>query len=190
MFFHYCGKQIKDHELFCPYCGKNIEVNKESETSFPKAPKEKRRGLLHLLIALFLFLLFIGGAIKIISVNLSRKANENIIGIWTVDVEKTDSANDLSLQYAFGSGIRYGYEMVLNKDGTASWSIGIGNGGEGTYTIQDSAGKLNYIDYEDKTEKTVALSILEESGNDYILMEYDGYTLYWTKKDETAKPLQ
>lgn len=118
----------------------------------------------------------------------SLDPNESIIGIWTIDTEKTNSSNNLSLQDAFGTGIGYGYEMVLNEDGTASWYIGIGNGGDGTYSIQNTTGEINYLDYETKQENSVALSITQESGKEYILMEYGDYILYWIKKDETAEP--
>lgn len=112
----------------------------------------------------------------------------NLVGCWTIDTQKTNSSNSSSLQGAFGTGIGYGYEMVLNEDGTASWYIGIGNGGDGTYAIQNTAGEIKYLDYETKKENTVALSITQESGKDYILMEYGDYILYWIKKDKTAEP--
>lgn len=116
-------------------------------------------------------------------------SSPNLVGCWTIDTQKTNSSNALSLQGAFGTGISYGYEMVLNEDGNASWYIGIGNGGDGTYTIQNTTGEINYLDYETKQENSVALSITQESGKEYILMEYGDYILYWIKKDETAEPV-
>ena len=115
---------------------------------------------------------------------------ENLTGDWTVDVEKTNSSNTLSLHDTFGSGIRYGYEMILKEDGTASWYIGIGNGGEGTYSFPNNTGKLSYLDYQTETEKIVTLSILQESGKNYILMEYQDYMLYWIKKDDIETPVE
>lgn len=107
---------------------------------------------------------------------------EKVVGTWEVDSEKTNAKNDLSLQMMFGSGIKYGDELILNEDGTASWYIGIGNGGSGTYVLDGSTVILTYVDYEEQDERAMTLRNLEEAGKSYILMNYENYDLYWVKK--------
>lgn len=107
---------------------------------------------------------------------------EKIIGTWEVDSEKTNAENDLSLRMMFGSGIKYGDELILNEDGTASWYIGIGNGGSGTYVLDGSTVILTYVDYEEQNERGMTLKSLEWAGKSYILMNYENYDLYWVKK--------
>lgn len=107
---------------------------------------------------------------------------EKVVGTWEVDSEKTNAENDLSLQMMFGSGIKYGDELILNEDGTASWYIGIGNGGSGTYVLDGSTVILTYVDYEEQDERVMSLRSLEEAGKSYILMNYENYDLYWVKK--------
>lgn len=110
---------------------------------------------------------------------------ESLAGIWTLDTQKTNAFNDTSLSNYFGSGIHQGYELALEENGAASWYIGIGNGGKGTYTFTNSEGRLEYTDYEDNSEKTVTLFATEENGINYILMEYDDYTLFWTQTENS-----
>lgn len=107
---------------------------------------------------------------------------EKVVGTWEVDPEKTNAENDSSLQVMFGSGIKYGYELVLNEDGTASWYIGIGNGGSGTYVLDGSIVTLTYVDYEEQDQRVMTLRSLEEAGKSYIRMNYENYDLYWVKK--------
>ena len=104
---------------------------------------------------------------------------EKVVGTWEVDSEKTNAENDLSLQMMFGSGIKYGDELILNEDGTASWYIGIGSG---TYVLDGSTVILTYVDYEEQDERVMSLRSLEEAGKSYILMNYENYDLYWVKK--------
>lgn len=111
---------------------------------------------------------------------------EKVVGTWEVDSEKTNAENDLSLQMMFGSGIKYGDELVLNEDGTASWYIGIGNGGSGTYVLDGSTVTLTYVDYEEQDQRVMTLRSLKEAGKSYIRMNYENYDLYWVKKQENT----
>lgn len=133
--------------------------------------------------------IFHEGEIVDIEQKIYDDMNVELIGHWIVDVEKTSDANDISFMTYFGSGIKYGYEMILNEGGVASWYIGIGNGGEGVYSFSNSNGELKYYDYEDGSEKTVLLSFIEEGSVNYIVMEYDNYILYWIRSEEKLTDL-
>lgn len=109
-------------------------------------------------------------------------------GIYTVDAEMTNRHNADNLHVTFGSSIQYGYEMALNEDGTASWYIAAGWGGSGTYRFNGESGQLDYQGEEDSG--SVSLQIVNESGTDYIVMDLDGYQLYWTKADESVPMLE
>ena len=112
--------------------------------------------------------------------------NEGIFGTYSINESKTNDKNESPLWGFLGNGIQYGYEMILKEDGTASWFAGIGNGGEGTYNFIDSNGKLTYFDYEDGSEKTVTVSIIEDDGKNYLIMNCNEYTLYWEKIDNNT----
>ena len=120
----------------------------------------------------------VDGIVQTESVALDTNMNNNIGGIYTIDIEKTHVNNNSSLQMQFGSGIKYGYEMRLGEDGSASWYIGIGNGGEGTYLFFGSEGEITYTDYEENTLQKVKIQQMDGC----IVMDYYGYMLYWTKK--------
>lgn len=135
------------------------------------------------------FDIFHEGEIIVTEQQIYDEEYDELIGHWIVDVEKTSDANDISFMTYFGSGIKYGYEMILNEGGVASWYIGIGNGGEGVYSFSNSNGELKYYDYEDGSEKTVLLSFIEEGSVNYIMMEYDNYILYWIRSEEKLTDL-
>lgn len=108
-------------------------------------------------------------------------SKSSFAGVWTVDVQKTNASNDESLRYYFGSGISYGYKMELREDGTASWYIGIENGGNGTYDFSGSSGTLLYTSYEEDNNIILELNVVEENGITYIVMNFDDYKLYWVR---------
>lgn len=124
----------------------------------------------------------VNGAVQTQGQQRATSDKEQVAGTWEIDPEKTNAANDLSLWSMFGSGIKYGDELVLNEDGTASWYIGIGNGGSGTYVLDESTVTLTYVDYEEQDQRVMTLRSLEEAGKSYIRMNYENYDLYWVKK--------
>lgn len=71
--------------------------------------------------------------------------------------------------------------MELREDGTASWYIGIENGGNGTYDFSGSSGTLSYTSYEEDNNIILELNVVEENGITYIVMNFDDYKLYWVR---------
>lgn len=110
---------------------------------------------------------------------------ENICGSYRIDVDMTNNHNTETVRTWFGSGLQYGDEMSLNIDGTASWYIGIGYGGEGTFNLDDGNGCIEYVDYEDRTRQSVSIAVVHESDYDWVVMTIDNYRVYWTKYNDT-----
>lgn len=102
-------------------------------------------------------------------------------GTYKLNLDKTQTENHTSIQMMFGSGIKYGHEMKLEEDGKITWYIGIGNGGEGTYTYNGSNGEISYIDYEEGNFRRIEFYVIREQGTEYMVMDYNGYKLYWER---------
>ena len=63
-------------------------------------------------------------------------SQDEIVGQWKVDVQKTNSANKESLSFHFGSVLQMSMtEMTIGSDGTISFYLGF-EGGEGSYTFE------------------------------------------------------
>lgn len=113
--------------------------------------------------------------------------NEQYIGTWTIDIEKTNNSNSTSLQGAYGTGIKYGYELVLGEDGSFSWGIGIGNGGEGTWWMENEAIYADETEYELGEQERITLTVLQEDGQVWLVQDHYGYTLYWIKEERAPE---
>ena len=116
-----------------------------------------------------------------------QTAQQSFAGEWTIDVEKTNRLNDASLQDAYGTGIQYGYHLTLGEDGSFSWGIGLGNGGEGTWRMENETIYADETEYESGTQETIELKILSENEQTWLVQDHYGYTLYWVKEKSTAE---
>ena len=105
----------------------------------------------------------------------------DIVGNWTIDAEATNVNNENSLRTEFGSGISSGDDITFNEDGSFSWYVGIGNGGEGTYVNENGTISGTYTSYEDGSQRNIEMII---SGDEIIMNIWgdDSYHVYWKKR--------
>lgn len=108
--------------------------------------------------------------------------DEQYAGTWTIDAEKTNNSNSTSLQNAYGTGIQSGYHLTLGEDGSFSWGIGIGNGGEGTWWMENGTIYADETEYESGEQERITLTVLQEDGQVRLVQDHYGYTLYWMKE--------
>ena len=105
----------------------------------------------------------------------------DIVGNWTIDAEATNVNNENSLRTEFGSGISSGDDITFNENGSFSWYVGIGNGGEGTYVNENGTISGTYTSYEDGSQRNIDMII---SGDEIITNIWgdDSYHVYWKKR--------
>ena len=104
-------------------------------------------------------------------------------GKWYLDPDYIYKANGVSLRTLFGTGIKYGNEMVFDKNNMHfSQYAGVGYGGEGTFSVSGDRIKYSIRDYEYGAREAGELLIRQINGKTYIVEDfYDGYKLYWVK---------
>lgn len=103
-----------------------------------------------------------------------------LTGIWQLDNVKNDSA---VLETLFGSGLEEGNSLELKEDGMFSYYIGIDVGGDGTYEQTEDTVTANVTTYMDQIEEAVQLQVQQEEGQTYLVMDYNGETLYWSQSE-------
>lgn len=111
----------------------------------------------------------------------TQDSSNNIIGDWTLDIDMTDSNNQTPVTTQFGSGINEGTNITFNNDGSFSWYLGIGNGGNGTYVIESDKIIGKYTKDIDGSQQEITMNI----SNDEIIMNMygdDSYYVYWKRK--------
>lgn len=107
-------------------------------------------------------------------------------GSWTLDGDKTEK-NGLkqygSLTEMFGTGLQMGDSLEISESGAINYYIGIGIGGTGQCEIEGDTITADITPYEDlgDAQKILELNMVTEDGKPYLVMEYDGETLYWSK---------
>lgn len=123
---------------------------------------------------------------RISSLSESKQRDENrldLIGDWTIDSDRTNNENTDSLRRTFGSSLSYGYGLTFSSNGTFSWYIAAGNGGEGTYKVNEMSISCEYTDYEENQKQFIDMNWDEGE----ILMKLDwgggAYKVYWMKQN-------
>lgn len=111
---------------------------------------------------------------------------EKLLGEWELDEDKICRENQVNMWDLFGTGIKYGSSMTFAEDGTFSYYIGIGVGGEGTYSIRGSDITYHVAQYEDGSTETGRIVFDESDGQRYLLTYYFEYTLYWKPVTELS----
>ena len=114
---------------------------------------------------------------------------EQIVGTWKMDGQKTQDGlkdHDYSLTALFGTGIQFGSELKVLSDGTISYYIGINRGGEGTWEWSENTIYADITPYveEGNAERDLTFQAVEEEGELFLVMEYDGENIYWEKADD------
>lgn len=103
-----------------------------------------------------------------------------LTGIWQLDNVKNDSA---VLETLFGTGLEEGNSLELKEDGMFSYYIGIDVGGDGIYEQTENTVTANVTTYVDQMEEAVQLQVQQEEGQTYLVMDYNGETLYWSQSE-------
>lgn len=117
------------------------------------------------------------------------KVPEGIIqqaaGTWKLDGVKTEAGLRQygSLQEMFGTGLQMGNELKISAAGELSYYIGISTNGEGQCTQSGGSIEVVVTPYEDhgRGKETLILHLVSEDDKQYVTMEYDGETLYWSR---------
>lgn len=105
----------------------------------------------------------------------------NLIGRWTLEVEKTDASNEKNLFMSFGSNLRLGFGMIISEDGSFVWWIAAGHGGTGTWHLDNSIIRANVYTHERQLPMEIELEIRHSAdGSIYLVMNYCT-TLVWVK---------
>lgn len=105
-----------------------------------------------------------------------------LYGVWTIDFSQFSEADMESFAYEFRSAYEYGYEMTFSENGDFSYYIGIGIGGEGTYTLWDNKISIGITTYEEGEVIEDDFPIIEKDGKKYIVKDDSGCLIYWVKK--------
>lgn len=111
----------------------------------------------------------------------TQNQSDNIVGDWVLDPDSTDANNQTPVATQFGTGIQMGADLTFNADGTFSWYIGIGNGGDGTYVNENGKIAGKYTKDLDGSQQEITMNI---SDDEIIMNMYgdDSYFLYWKRK--------
>ncbi len=111
----------------------------------------------------------------------TQNQSDNIVGDWVLDPDSTDANNQNPVATQFGTGIQMGAGLTFNADGTFSWYIGIGNGGDGTYVNENGKIAGKYTKDLDGSQQEITMNI---SDDEIIMNMYgdDSYFLYWKRK--------
>ena len=113
----------------------------------------------------------------------SIKLNSNpVVGEWTIDADKTLKLNNESLWSYFGTSIKYGYRMTLQKNMKMDYYIAAGNGGAGTYKINGNQIIYDLEQYEGGKETGTMQIYNAFKSNTYIIMNFHGYKIHWVKE--------
>ena len=132
---------------------------------------------------------------NIISIqNVLNSINKNIenfesqiIGSWRINSEKTMNENGVSMIDIFGTSYKYGSEMNINDDGTFSYDIGAGVGGDGTWTINSNQLTYDIVHTDDQAEENGIIMINNiDSSEPFLSMELNGYTIIWEKSNAAS----
>jgi len=122
--------------------------------------------------------------------HLPGRTHADLIGTWTLDVNRTEAVNEDSLFQVFGSGINHGYGLELSADGSFRWWIAIGRGGHGTHSVTDDTILAYGITFEQSIPFELEIDIFYDSeGSAYLVMNtwpdmfdyWIEYTLIWVR---------
>lgn len=106
-----------------------------------------------------------------------------LIGEWVHDANKTYAETGKSMFDLYGSSIKYGSTMIFETDGSFSYGIAAGNGGEGTFAVvDDKTISYSVTTYEEECVENGVLAIDDSGEQLYLIMNYGDDKVYWSKK--------
>lgn len=110
------------------------------------------------------------------------KINQEVLqGTWHIDDNYTMDYNDVSMMDLFGSGYKYGNEMQFGSNSEFSYWVGIGNGGDGSYTLAEKSVSADIVSYEDGGKEKVELKAISNDGVVRLAQEMYDYIIFWIK---------
>lgn len=132
----------------------------------------------------------IEGNLKVFSINYYDGKNvpdesTGIVGHWILDEEKTDDAlqNYENLMEIFGTGIHVGGTLAINEDNTLEYSLALAEYFTGTYTQDENMIIVDYVNSMDESGQC-EFSFENIDGTWYIISQYEGELIYWSKLAE------
>ncbi len=111
---------------------------------------------------------------------MNENANMPLAGVWQLDTVKNDSE---VLSALFGAGLEEGNSLELKDAGMFSYYIGTDVGGDGIYTATEESISADVTTYMEGVQEQVSLDVVEEEGITYLVMDYNGETLYWSQPE-------
>lgn len=111
---------------------------------------------------------------------INENTNMPLTGVWQLDTVKNDSE---VLSALFGAGLEEGNSLELKDAGMFSYYIGTDVGGDGIYTATEESISADVTTYMEGVQEQVALDVVEEEGITYLVMDYNGETLYWSQPE-------
>ena len=108
-----------------------------------------------------------------------------VVGHWELDQSKTEEELNTysSLMEIFGTGIHVGATLDITSEGTFEMSLALAEYNQGTYQQDEN---LLMLKYKDMNGTDVETDIVFENidGKMYIISEYAGEKMYWSKLAE------
>lgn len=110
-------------------------------------------------------------------------------GTWEADANVTMELTGNSLMSIYGSGIKYGSEIIIREDGFFSFYIGItgDNQGEGTWTWNGNGFDYTLASFLNQAEVQGDLTIVPYNGTDYLVMNDRGKDIYWRQTNSSVE---
>ena len=110
-------------------------------------------------------------------------------GTWEADPNATMELTGNSLMSVYGSGIKYGSEIIIREDGFFSFYIGItaDNQGEGSWTWNGNGFDYTLTSTLNQAEVQGDLTIVPYNGTDYLVMNDRGKDIYWRQTNSSVE---
>lgn len=110
------------------------------------------------------------------------KINQQVLqGTWHIDDNYTMDYNDVGMTEIFGSGYKYGNGMQFGSNSEFSYWVGIGTGGDGSYTLAEKSVSADIVSYEDGGKEKVELKAISNDGVVRLVQEMYDYIIFWIK---------
>lgn len=116
-------------------------------------------------------------------------SQEDLVGEWTIDATYTKEFTGKDLQTLYGTAFgTYGCGMEFGVDGSFSYFIAVGTGGQGAYTVSEGNKFIDIHVTEYEGEQAAEFAIWAVSvDNNLRLMMVDGKELIFWKKNVAAE---
>lgn len=127
--------------------------------------------------------------VKVKDASETEEEASKYYGTWEADPNVTMELTGNSLMSVYGSGIKYGSEIIIREDGFFSFNIGIAadNQGEGTWTWNGNGFNYTLTSTLNQAEVQGDLTIVPYNGTDYLVMNDRGKDIYWRQTNSSVE---